>query len=77
MYLYIPERSAGHIQSVVVGGVCVTIAFLMFALGVIGDLLAVNRAMHDEILTKLRDLESRQGIEPNSLEQKSEKRKTA
>ena len=76
-YLAVPAQSAGHVQSVVVGGVCIVIAFLLFALGVIGDLLAVNRTIHEEILTRLRGMEADAESEDSNLETFEDKRKTA
>lgn len=57
VYFFIPVRASGHIQSVVIGSILVVIAIQMFALGVIGDLLAVNRTLLEEILTKNQEKE--------------------
>jgi len=56
-YLFVPERSSGHVQSVVVGGVLVVIAAQLFVFGVVGELLATNRSLLEQVLTRLRRLE--------------------
>ena len=44
-YFYVIGESEGHVQSIVVGGVLFTVAIQMVALGVISDLLKVNRQL--------------------------------
>ena len=56
-YLFVPQEADGHIQSVVVGGVLLVIAVQLLFLGIIGDLLAVNRALIEDLLTRTRKLE--------------------
>jgi len=51
----------GHVQSLVVAGALAMIAALFVALGVLGDLTAMNRRLLDEILvnTRLQQLDGR------------------
>lgn len=56
-YLFVPAESDGHVQSVVVGGVMLVIAVQLLFMGIIGDLLAVNRALIEDLLTRTRKLE--------------------
>lgn len=56
-FLFIEGGSAGHLQSILAGSVLILISFLMFTLGILGDLLAVNRYLLDATLTKLRKIE--------------------
>jgi glycosyltransferase involved in cell wall biosynthesis len=46
-----------HVQSLVIGGTLLTLGFLMFALGVLADLIAANRRLTEETLYRLRKLE--------------------
>lgn len=57
IFIFIPESGRGHVQSVILGGVLLILAFLMLMLGIIGELLSVNRHLTDEILTKIRKIE--------------------
>jgi uncharacterized membrane protein YgdD (TMEM256/DUF423 family) len=52
-YFVLPE-STGHVQSLVVGGVLCIIGFILVALGVLSDLIAVNRRILDEALMNTR-----------------------
>lgn len=51
------ERGA-NVQSIVVGAVCLIIGFLIFLIGLLGNLIAINRRMHEEILYQLRRTEN-------------------
>ncbi len=44
----------GHVQSLVVGGVCAIIGVLFVALGVLADLTAMNRRLIEEIVVNTR-----------------------
>lgn len=57
-YLFVPAQAAGHVQSVVVGGAFLVIAALFFLFGMIGELLAVNRILIEQTLSRIRRLES-------------------
>ena len=54
LYFYIQDDGAGHIQSVIIGAVSLVIAVQMFALGLLADLLAVNRRLMEDILERLK-----------------------
>ncbi len=60
-FFFVHEEAAGHVQSVIVGGALLVIAVLLAVFGVIGGLLAVNRALIEELLTRVRKLELDQG----------------
>lgn len=45
---------ASNIQSVIVGAVFIIIAFVVFLMGMIGDLIAINRRLHEETLYYLK-----------------------
>lgn len=48
---------SGHIQSLIFGSVFVVIAFILFVLGVVADLIAINRQLLEDILHRLRRAE--------------------
>ncbi|MFT4047579.1 MAG: glycosyltransferase family 2 protein [Solimonas sp.] len=47
----------GHVQSVVFGAACMIIAFLLFVLGFLADLMATNRRLLERIEGRVRKLE--------------------
>ncbi len=51
------EPIAGHLQSLLAGGVLIIVGFLTIVLGVVADLIAINRRLLEENLHKLRKLE--------------------
>lgn len=63
IYFFLPERASGHLQSVVIGGVCLVVGVQMMVLGIIGDLLAVNRTLIEDLLFRTKKLELKQAEE--------------
>jgi glycosyltransferase involved in cell wall biosynthesis len=59
---------AGHIQSLIFGGVLFNAAMLLGALGVIGDLLAAQRIMLQRTFDRVRRIELELGVEPSHYE---------
>ncbi len=57
-YFLVPGEAGGHIQSVIVGGVCAVIAVQLFVLGIIGDLLSANRCLIEDLLLRIRRIEN-------------------
>lgn len=57
-FFFVPGEANGHIQSVVVGSVFLVIAVQMFVLGILGDLMSINRNLVEDALTRLRRLEA-------------------
>jgi len=53
-YFFTSGEAAGHIQSVVVGGVFLVIAVQLFVLGILAELLAANRALIEDMLTRIK-----------------------
>jgi glycosyltransferase involved in cell wall biosynthesis len=56
-FLHDPSRS-GHQQSLVVGVGCVILAFVVGIVAMLSDLLAANRRLLEEVLARLRRLDS-------------------
>jgi glycosyltransferase involved in cell wall biosynthesis len=57
--------SDGHIQSLILGAVLFIAALQLFALGVIGDLLAGQRVMTQRVFERVRRVELALGVEPS------------
>lgn len=60
------DRS-GHIQSLLLGAMLFIIAVQLFALGIIGDILAGQRVMTQRVFERVRRIELRLGVEPTHL----------
>ena len=61
-----------HVQSLVIGGTLLTVGLLLFVLGVLADLIAVNRRLTEETLYRLRKLEMTVRDSPIEIEQVSD-----
>lgn len=57
IYLYFTEGGAGHVQSLVLGGVLLLMGFLTFLVGVVADLISFNRQLIEMTLEGVRRLE--------------------
>jgi glycosyltransferase involved in cell wall biosynthesis len=60
--------STGHIQSLILGAVLFIAAVQLFALGVIGDLLAGQRVMTQRTFERVRRVELALGVKPSHYE---------
>jgi hypothetical protein len=60
--------STGHLQSLILGAVLFIVAVQLFALGVIGDLLAGQRVMTQRVFERVRRVELKLGVEPSHYE---------
>ena len=60
--------SNGHVQSLILGAVLFIAAIQLFALGVIGDLLAGQRVMTQRVFERVRRVELAVGVEPSHYE---------
>jgi glycosyltransferase involved in cell wall biosynthesis len=63
-YLTGMTAMARHIQSVAVGGTSLTIGFLLIMLGIVGDLIATNRMLTEEMLYRIKRQELAQPPTP-------------
>jgi glycosyltransferase involved in cell wall biosynthesis len=66
--------SSGHEQSLILGAVLFIAAVQLFALGVIGDLLAGQRVMTQRVFERVRRVELALGVEPSHYEPGADKR---
>ena len=58
LWFYFAGERAGHVQSLVLGGALLTVGFVTFLIGVVADLVAVNRRLIEVTLEKVRRLEA-------------------
>lgn len=49
LYFYVSDGGAGHIQSLVLSGVLLAMATILFAVGILADLIAANRSLLEDI----------------------------
>ena len=56
LYFYLGGAGEGHIQSVILASLCVTLGTLLFMMGLIGDLIATNRKLLENVDNRLRDI---------------------
>jgi glycosyltransferase involved in cell wall biosynthesis len=57
IYFFIADGGAGHIQSLILGGVLVVVAALAFLVGLVADLIGFNRQLLEITLEKVREME--------------------
>jgi hypothetical protein len=65
---FVQNGSGGHIQSLILGGVLAMAAFQVAAIGILGDLLSVNRRLIERVLLRVRRMELALDEKPNELE---------
>ena len=56
VYYYLANGGEGHIQSVILASLCVTLGMLLFMMGLIGELIATNRKLLEKINYRLSGL---------------------
>jgi glycosyltransferase involved in cell wall biosynthesis len=68
-YAYVIEGDgAGHVQSLIFGAVLFNTAALLFALGILGDLLYAQRVLSQRTLERVRRVELQLGVAPSHYE---------
>jgi hypothetical protein len=64
LYFFMHGGGEGHVQSVILASLCVTLGMLLYMMGLIGDLIATNRKLMERIDVRLQHLEfSRQPLQ--------------
>jgi len=63
LYFYVADGGAGHIQSLILGGVLIVVAVLAFLVGLVADLIGFNRQLLEITLEKVRELELKLGTQ--------------
>jgi glycosyltransferase involved in cell wall biosynthesis len=54
LYYYFSGSGTGHIQSLILSGALLTIGFQMWVLGILADLISINRRLSEEILYRMK-----------------------
>jgi glycosyltransferase involved in cell wall biosynthesis len=65
---YAEGSGKGHVQSLILGAVLFIAAVVLWALGVIGDLLAAQRVMTQRTFERVRRIELQLGVAPSHYE---------
>jgi Glycosyl transferase family 2 len=65
---YADGNGKGHVQSLILGAVLFIAAVVLWALGVIGDLLAAQRIMTQRTFERVRRIELQLGVAPSHYE---------
>jgi hypothetical protein len=65
---YVDGNGKGHVQSLILGAVLFIAAVVLWALGVIGDLLAAQRVMTQRTFERVRRIELELGVAPSHYE---------
>ncbi len=65
---YVEGNGKGHVQSLILGAVLFIAAVVLWALGVIGDLLAAQRVMTQKTFERVRRIELQLGVAPSHYE---------
>src|SRR5690349_2686571 len=65
---YVDGDGAGHVQSLIFGAVLFNAALLLWALGVLGDLMHANRLMQQRVFERVRRIELQLEIPPSHYE---------
>lgn len=64
LYFYLVDPSySGHTQSLVLGVGAVTLAFMVGVVALVGELIAANRRLVEEVLMHVRRLDADRGVE--------------
>lgn len=58
MYAYFSDGGDGHVQSLVIGSALVSMGFLSFMIGLLADLMSVNRQLLERALFRIQHLEN-------------------
>ncbi|MDE2156060.1 MAG: glycosyltransferase family 2 protein [Xanthomonadaceae bacterium] len=66
LYYYLGNQGGGHIQSVILSSLCITLGMLLYMMGLIGDLIATNRRLIERMNVRLQHLEYREPQPPAS-----------
>ena len=61
IFFAMPEQSALHVQSLILAAILLLAGFQMFLTGIVADLIATNRALLEDVSTRVRRLELEDG----------------
>jgi glycosyltransferase involved in cell wall biosynthesis len=66
--LYAAGRGAGHVQSLILAAIFVIVGFQVCLIGLIADLVSMNRKMMEETLCRVRRLELKRAMSGHELQ---------
>jgi glycosyltransferase involved in cell wall biosynthesis len=66
LWYYFSGMGAGHIQSLILSGVLMTIGFQMWVLGILADLISISRKISEEILYRMKRSDNLIGQQTNT-----------
>jgi hypothetical protein len=58
LYLMTVGQRVGHIQSLIFAAICIIVGFQVLLIGIVADLLSFNRKLLEEVVYRVRELES-------------------
>jgi glycosyltransferase involved in cell wall biosynthesis len=59
LYYYVAGDGAGHVQSLILAAILLIVGFQTVLIGLVADLISVNRRLSEEVLIRLKKLERR------------------
>ncbi|HZO35702.1 MAG TPA: glycosyltransferase family 2 protein [Solirubrobacteraceae bacterium] len=65
---YVSGEGSGHVQSLIFGAVLFNASVVLFALGILGDLLYAQRIMSQRVFERVRRIELTLGVPPSHYE---------
>ncbi len=68
LYYLIIGTGAGHVQSLILAAILLIVGFQVFILGLVADLMAANRRLLEDTLSRVRKLELRHPASDGELE---------
>jgi glycosyltransferase involved in cell wall biosynthesis len=63
LYLIYVGQRVGHVQSLVFAAICIIVGFQVLLIGLVADLLSFNRKLLEEVVYRVRQMESTRGPE--------------
>lgn len=58
LHYYFIGDGEGHVQSIILSSLCITIAVIMYMMGLIGELISTNRKLLEKINCRIQHLDS-------------------
>jgi len=72
LYFYFTGQGAGHVQSVIISGVLMMLGMQAFVVGIVADLIAANRKLMQDTLSRVRELQANGEPETDESEDEPE-----
>ncbi len=77
LYYFLAEGRAGHVQSLILAAVFLIVGFHTLLIGLVADLISVNRRLSEEVLIRMKKLERRPALKRSRSETRKEPRAAA